>query len=323
MGHTQSIYGCSGNLLAFSVPSGAKTVGTCCSIDKMEQWRFLATYSVKIKRQLSARLEGVQWRIANGAPYYLLKLERRLQQELDQTLDCIALLWFQTAREDQIRDGDRNTTYYHTATIIRRRFNRVTAIKDNDGVWCTDSGRIHQIIVAHFTALFSMETHAGVDLVSSIVNFPQLSPTAAQGLHQPFTRDDIVQALKAMQPFKAPGPDGFHAYFFQQYWHLVADDVCNVVLQVLRGNPMPSGLNDTFITLILKVSNPKTVSQFRPIGLCNVVYKLITKFLVNRLKKALLELISPIQSSFVHRRQITDNVIAMQEVLHSPTKNRC
>ena len=80
---------------------------------------------------------------------------------------------------------------------------------------------------------------------------------------------------------------------------------------------MPSGLNDTFITVIPKVPNPEKVTQFRPIGLCNVVYKLITKCLVNRLKRALPDLISLIQSSFVPWRQITDNVIVMQEVLHS------
>jgi len=95
------------------------------------------------------------------------------------------------------------------------------------------------------------------------------------------------------------------------------EEVCNVVLQVLRGNPLPRGLNDTFITLIPKVPNPQWVSQFRPIGLCNVAYKLITKCIVNRLKRVLPELISPIQSSFVPGRQITDNVIVMQEILHS------
>ena len=90
-----------------------------------------------------------------------------------------------------------------------------------------------------------------------------------------------------------------------------------MVLPVLSGHPLPSALNDTFITLIPKVPNPETVTQFRPIGLCNVTYKLITKCLVNRLKKVLPDLISPIQSSFVPGRQITDNVIVMQEVLHS------
>ena len=80
---------------------------------------------------------------------------------------------------------------------------------------------------------------------------------------------------------------------------------------------MPSGLNDTFLTLIPKVPKPERVAQFRPIRLCNVIYKLITKCIVNRLKQVLSDLISPIQSSFVPRRQIADNMIVMQEILHS------
>ena len=87
------------------------------------------------------------------------------------------------------------------------------------------------------------------------------------------------QALKAMDLFKTPGPDGYQAFFFQEYWHIVKEEVCNIVLNVLRGQSIPEGMNATFLTLIPKVS-VETVNQLRPIGLCNVGYKLITKCIV-------------------------------------------
>jgi len=166
------------------------------------------------KRKLWARLAGIQRRIMVGTLRYILKLERRLRQELEQMLDQIAMLWFQKAREDQIRGGDRNTKYFHMSTIIRRRFNRVNVIKDNDGVWCTDPRCIHQLIVAHFRALFFAELDANVEFRTRTVDFPRLSSLVAQGLQQLFTRDDITLALKSIQLLKAPDPDGFHAYFF-------------------------------------------------------------------------------------------------------------
>jgi len=269
------------------------------------------------KRKLWARIEGIQQHLTTGGPSHLLKLDRKLRHELDITLDQIATMWFQKARVDQIRDGDRNTRYFHTSTIIRRRFNRVTALRMEDGSWCTDSISMQQLVVSHFRNLFSEDTQQGRSPSMPVASFPQLTEPLLQALEGPFSRLDVAAALNHMQPFKAPGPDGFHAFFFQRYWPVVQEDVCNVVLHVLNGNPMPAGINATFVTLIPKVPNPEKVTQFRPIGLCNVTYKVIARCLIDRLKPALPHLISPMQSSFVPGRQITDNIIIMQEVLHT------
>lgn len=71
-----------------------------------------------------------------------------------------------------------------------------------------------------------------------------------------------------------------------------------------------------FISLISKISQPEQVSQFRPISLYNVIYKIASKTLTNRLKVLLPCIVSKNQSAFVLRSLISDNVIVAHEVTH-------
>ena len=80
-----------------------------------------------------------------------------------------------------------------------------------------------------------------------------------------------------MAPSKAPGVDGFNAGFFQTHWQLVKDCVLSTVLGFLNGGDMPDEVNKALLVLIPKVSNPQELSQYRPISLCNVLYKLCSK----------------------------------------------
>ena len=125
-----------------------------------------------------------------------------------------------------------------------------------------------------------------------------------------------------MSPTKAPGPDGLAAHFFQRNWELCGGEISEVVLQVLRGEDDPAIINNTCIVLIPKVDSPEELGQFRPISLCNVIYKIASKVMANRLKLILPEIISEEQSAFVPGRLITGNIIIAYECMHFMKQKR-
>ena len=103
-------------------------------------------------------------------------------------------------------------------------------------------------------------------------------------LVEAFTKEEVEVALKQMAPLKAPGPDVMPPIFFQHYWDSVGDDIAKVVLFCLNSKEFLPCLNHTYITLIPNIKSPEFISEFRPIVLCNVLYKLVSKVLANKLK---------------------------------------
>lgn len=108
---------------------------------------------------------------------------------------------------------------------------------------------------------------------------------------------------------KAPRPDGLTINFYKACWNLVKHEIWEVVEDSRRSGSILKSLNSTFIELIPKMEGANSPEKFRPIALCNVIYKIISKVIANRLKPILPNLISEEQSGYVEGRQILDNIL--------------
>jgi hypothetical protein len=177
------------------------------------------------------------------------------------------------------------------------------------------------LITNYFSSLFT--PMAGIDIRHALSHIPaRVTPQMNEILQAEFTREEVKCALDSMGDLKAPGADGMPAVFYKKGWALVGDQVVSEVLQVLHGGSIPEGWNDTIVVLVPKVQNPERLKDLRPISLCNVVHKLVSKVLANRLKLILGDLISPNQSAFVPGRLISDNTILAYEMAHFMKKKR-
>lgn len=153
-------------------------------------------------------------------------------------------------------------------------------------------------------------------------SYPSMDQAPIHNLGTILTIEELRRATFDMGPFKAPGEDGFPACFFQKNWSLVKKKISEFFNQVWHNPSLIQTVNNTLLVLIPKINKPKFITQFRPIPLCNVVYKILTKAIANRLKPLMDDLISPYQTSFVPRRNIQHNIIIAKEMIHSMHKMR-
>ena len=150
---------------------------------------------------------------------------------------------------------------------------------------------MHGLTCDFFHGLYGLEGTNGMDVILNTV-LNKVTSQMNDELTKPYTDEEVKIGLFQMFPTKSPGPDGYPAHFFQRNWELCGPEVTTAVLRILRGDDSPEVINDTFIVLIPKVASPTEFGQFRLISLYNVIYKIASKVLSNRLKKILPEIIS-------------------------------
>lgn len=119
-----------------------------------------------------------------------------------------------------MRDGDRNTRYYHTKTIIRRRRNKVLTLRNEEGIWIDDNQALKKMVVDYYRVLFEEEEDLR-EIARTGNRFPTINPSSLQSLAMQVQPEEIKAALFSIGSFKSPGEDGFPAIFFHANWDLV------------------------------------------------------------------------------------------------------
>jgi hypothetical protein len=140
-----------------------------------------------------------------------------------------------------------------------------------------------------------------------------------------FSSIDLGELKNVITKFKidkSPGPDGWTVEFFIHFFDLVGGDLLDMVEEARLNGNISGGINLTFIALIPKVNKPQNFGDYRPISLCNLCYKIISKIIANRIKPILSRSLSEEQLGFLQGRQIQDAIGIVHECLHSIKKKK-
>lgn len=209
--------------------------------------------------------------------------EKSLLTEYEETLAREENFWKQKSRENWLESGDKNTKFFHNSTKHRRLVNRITKIKTKSGAPSYSLDVICAEAIEYFMNIFNNQDGSRLPLRNEVLkSIPKIiNKDHNQILNAKFSKIEIKKALFQMNPDKAPGPDGFSAAFFQKCWHFIRDEVTEALEGNMNSGKILKELNNTFIALIPKKDKAENFEEFRPIALCNTLYKLLTKTIAN------------------------------------------
>ena len=259
----------------------------------------------------------------------LATLEKE-QVQLFSTLRLQEEAFFkQKSRIRWLQEGDRNTKYFHHFVKKRQMHNRILSVTCDDGNILSEPSLVSNHIVSHFQNLFSASPPITRPLLSEIRPFVErvLSEEQILFLARDITDVEIRNTMFSLAKGKAPGPDGFNVDFFTSSWDTVGPSVILAIKDFFREGSLLKEVNSTILTLVPKIPNASSMSDYRPIACCNTVYKCVTKILANRIASVLPSIIGPSQNAFVKGRRISDNILLAQELFagfhHDPYLPKC
>ncbi|CAM8957099.1 unnamed protein product [Rhodiola kirilowii] len=284
--------------------------------EKLRSWNQSSFGNVQKKiRWLKEKLEEVR---REDRSLLALERERCISEDLDRWLAREETLWMQRSRTLWMDKGDRNTRFFHAHASHRKQKNWISKLKDSQGALHEDEEKMMEIVSAYFNSLFQSSIAQNEERIDAELR--ELIPSITAGMNEELLKDiseeEIKRALFSLGPLKAPGIDGFPAIFYQKFWEKLKSSIIREVTLFWSEGVLDGEINRTLITLIPKKKDAERMEDWRPISLCTVAVKIITKILAMRLQPILGQVISPFQSAFIKGRIISDNFVVAHEISH-------
>eukprot|EP00253_Pinus_taeda_P004659 PITA_04659 len=274
-----------------------------------------STQLISVEEELSSLLDdrNLRFRLAVEKSR-LIELENQRATLLKQKEESLRLrsraIW---------KAGDENSKFFHNFAKGRKVSNTIWSLPQPDGGLADNFNKLSQLGTAHFRGLFKNPPGENlVEIIEVASHFPRfVNEEDSEELMNPVTMEELEITLKWFKKDKSPGPDGWTIELYLAFFEQIGQDLLSVIEECRISGSLYHAISSTFIALIPKSDSPSSFDDFRPISLCNVLYKIISKIIANRLEPILSTHISPHQFTFLEDMQIHEAIGSTQEALHS------
>nr|GFB61633.1 RNA-directed DNA polymerase, eukaryota [Tanacetum cinerariifolium] len=246
--------------------------------------------SYKKKSSIQSKLSDIDKIIDQGGNNEVILNDRSIL--LKELHDIISLDLEEMAQKAKVCwaiEGDENSKYFYGILNNKRSHLAIRGVLVN-GDWIVKPNDVKNEFLNHLSSQFDRPLSHRICLADVFNN--QLSVEQQDDLERTVSIEEIKRSMWDYGINKSPGPDGFTFEFFRRYWKFLKNDISVAVMEFFSSGTFSKGCNSSFIALILKTQNAKTVKDFRPISLIGSLYKIIEKVLANRLSSVIPDLIS-------------------------------
>ena len=275
----------------------------------------------KIKIQNCNRVLEVLDKLEENRRLYLHEANFRniLKNHVSRLIRYKNTYWKQRYTSRWVVLGDENTKFFHSAATERYRINTISSLQLPSGNLVVGHNEKAALLWEAFKERMGQSDNPELlfDLSALITGFQNLD-----SLMEPFTKEEIDDIVKSIPADRAPGPDGFNGFFLKKCWHIVKEDIYKLCFDFYNGIVDLQPINNSYITLVPKINNPSRVNDYRPISLLNIVLKILTKLLANRLQPFLLKMVHQNQYGFIRNRTIQDCLAWAYEYLAQCHKSK-